>query len=455
MAYLDNNGVTYLWNKIKALFNKGITNLSVNGRTITFTKGDGTTGTINTQDTNTTYGNFKGATASADGGSGLVPAPTKGNEGKYLKADGTWGTPANTTYADMKGATSSAAGTHGLVPAPAAGKQSQYLRGDGTWATPTNTTYSDATQSTHGLMSVDDKKKLDGIASGANNYVHPTSSGNKHIPSGGSAGQFLKWSADGTAVWANDNNTTYSVFKGATASADGGSGLVPAPIKGQEDALLLGNGNWATISSKVTGDNGMNLSMTLTERDGTQHSIAGWSIGVANEGESGLMTADDKVKLNGIASGANNYVHPTSSGNKHIPSGGSAGQFLKWSADGTAVWANDNNTTYSDATQSTHGLMSVNDKKKLDAYPAYSTIQSTYATKSEITNMYKYCGSVASTDKLPTTGQRVGDVYNIEAASKYGGAGMNVAWNGTAWDPLGEIFTITAITNAQIDAICV
>ena len=455
MAYLDNNGVTYLWNKIKALFNKGITNLSVNGRTITFTKGDGTTGTINTQDTNTTYGNFKGATASADGGSGLVPAPTKGNEGKYLKADGTWGTPANTTYADMKGATSSAAGTHGLVPAPAAGKQSQYLRGDGTWATPTNTTYSDATQSTHGLMSVDDKKKLDGIASGANNYVHPTSSGNKHIPSGGSAGQFLKWSADGTAVWANDNNTTYSVFKGATASADGGSGLVPAPIKGQEDALLLGNGNWATISSKVTGANGMNLSMTLTERDGTQHPIAGWFIGEANEGESGLMTADDKVKLNGIADGANNYVHPTTSGNKHIPSGGSAGQFLKWSADGTAVWANDNNTTYSDATQSTHGLMSVNDKKKLDAYPAYSTIQSTYATKSEITNMYKYCGSVASSDKLPTTGQRVGDVYNIEAASKYGGAGMNVAWNGSAWDPLGEIFTITAITNAEIDTICV
>ena len=455
MAYLDNNGVTYLWNKIKALFNKGITNLSVNGRTITFTKGDGTTGTINTQDTNTTYSNFKGATASADGGSGLVPAPTKGNEGKYLKADGTWGTPANTTYADMKGATSSAAGTHGLVPAPAAGKQSQYLRGDGTWATPTNTTYSDATQSAHGLMSAADKKKLDGVETNANNYVHPTTSGNKHIPSGGSAGQFLKWSADGTAVWANDNNTTYSVFKGATASADGGSGLVPAPIKGQEDALLLGNGNWATISNEVTGDNGMNLSMTLTERDGTQHPIANWYIGVANEGESGLMDVDDKKKLDGIASGANNYVHPTSSGNKHIPSGGSAGQFLKWSADGTAVWANDNNTTYSDATQSTHGLMSVNDKKKLDAYPAYSTIQSTYATKSEITNMYKYCGSVASSDKLPTTGQRVGDVYNIEAASKYGGAGMNVAWNGSAWDPLGEIFTITAITNAEIDTICV
>lgn len=40
-------------NNINATY---IKNLSVNGRTITFTKGDGTTGTIVTQDTNTTYG---------------------------------------------------------------------------------------------------------------------------------------------------------------------------------------------------------------------------------------------------------------------------------------------------------------------------------------------------------------------------------------------------------------
>ena len=45
----------------------------------------------------------------------------------------------DTTYSDMKGATGSAAGTHGLVPAPAAGKQGQFLKGDGTWATPANT----------------------------------------------------------------------------------------------------------------------------------------------------------------------------------------------------------------------------------------------------------------------------------------------------------------------------
>lgn len=39
-------------NKINTTY---IKNLSVSGRTITFTKGDGTTGTITTQDTNTTY----------------------------------------------------------------------------------------------------------------------------------------------------------------------------------------------------------------------------------------------------------------------------------------------------------------------------------------------------------------------------------------------------------------
>ena len=65
--------------------------------------------------------------------------------------------------------------------------------------------------------------------------------------------------------------------------------------------------------------------------------------------------------------------------------------------------------------------------------------------------MYKYCGSAASADKLPTTGQRVGDVYNIETASKYGGAGMNVARNGSTWDPLGEIFSISTITNTWMD----
>jgi hypothetical protein len=39
-------------------------------------------------------------------------------------------------------------------------------------------------------------------------YSHPTTAGNKHVPTGGSAGEFLKYSASGTAVWATPSYTT-------------------------------------------------------------------------------------------------------------------------------------------------------------------------------------------------------------------------------------------------------
>lgn len=84
-----------------------------------------------------------------------------------------------------------------------------------------------------------------------------------------------------------------------------------------------------------------------------------------NEQYDGLMLSTDKIKLDGIATNANNYVHPTTSGNKHIPSGGSSGQILKWSADGTAIWGTEK--TYSNATTSSSGLMSASDKIDLDA----------------------------------------------------------------------------------------
>ena len=83
------------------------------------------------------------------------------------------------------------------------------------------------------------------------------------------------------------------------------------------------------------------------------------------------------------------------------------------------------------------------EKNKLAAFGAAST----YALKTDITNMYKYKGSVATVSALPASGNTTGDVYNVEAT------GMNYAWNGTAWDALGEIFTITSISNSDIDTI--
>lgn len=50
-------------------------------------------------------------------------------------------------------------------------------------------------------------------------------------------------------------------------------------------------------------------------------------------------TTEEKAKLEGIEENANNYTHPTTAGNKHIPSGGTTGQMLVNTEDGTAEWA--------------------------------------------------------------------------------------------------------------------
>lgn len=82
-------------------------------------------------------------------------------------------------------------------------------------------------------------------------------------------------------------------------------------------------------------------------------------------------TETEKQKLSGIANNANNYVHPTTSGNKHIPSGGSSGQILVWKADGEAQWGTDKDTTPAKATTGADGLMSKEDKTKLDGLKNY------------------------------------------------------------------------------------
>lgn len=263
-----------------------------------------------------------------------------------------------------------------------------------------------------------EKNKLAGLK----NYTHPTTSGNKHIPAGGSANQILGWSADGTAKWVNEKDTTYSVMSGATADADGKSGLVPSPTKGAQ-RWLDSTGAWTTPPNTTYG--------------------------AASTTSAGLMSAADKKKLDGVADGANKYVHPSytahDSGLYKITvdaTGHVSAVTAVAKGDITALGIPSTNTTYNDATQNTHGLMSTADKKKLDGFGAAST----YALKSDITAMYRYKGSVASYDKLPTSGQTIGDVYDV-------GDGMNYAWNGEKWDGLGQVFTIDAIQNIEIDTI--
>lgn len=291
---LGKESAKMLWKKIKAeLFNKSVTDVEVSGRTMTITKGDGSTSTQTTQDT--TYG------VVSKSANGLAPKlPDETATTKYLRQDGTWAVPPDN-----------------------------------------NTTYSDATQENHGLMPAADKKKLDGVEEGANKYVHPTSPGYKHIPSGGEETDMLIWSEDGTAAWATPSLTAASTQRGLLMQFKMGSDLV----------------------------------------------------------------CTDLLKP---------------------------------------------------ATNEEFGVMHPDDKAKLDALPSNSTLESTYAKKSDITGVYRPKGSVADASKLPTSDQQVGDVWSIEADSAFGPAGTNVVWTSDGkWDNLGGIVTMEELTQADIDEICV
>lgn len=79
-----------------------------------------------------------------------------------------------------------------------------------------------------------------------------------------------------------------------------------------------------------------------------------------------------------------------------------------------------------------------------------------YAKKTDIASVYKYKGSKANYAALPTEGQVVGDVYNVEAADSTHGikAGDNVAWDGTEWDVLaGTIDTSNFATKDELENI--
>ena len=157
---------------------KAIVGITRSGTTFTYTCVDGTTGTFTQQDNNT-WTAFKGATSSANGTAGYVPAPTKGNQDKFFKADGTW-------------------------------------------ATPTNTTYSVATQSADGLLSSTDKTKLDSIAEGANNYTLPTASstlgGVKTTSTVTSTSGLTACPIISGVPYYKDTNTTYSAMSAAEAT---------------------------------------------------------------------------------------------------------------------------------------------------------------------------------------------------------------------------------------------
>lgn len=280
--YLDQNGLLYLWNKIKSLFvakeeGKGLSandytdadktklagiaagankythpaytekpsglykvTVDATGHVSAATaaaKADITALGIPAQDT--TYSDMGAASASAPGSSGLVPAPAAGAQAKYLRGDGTWATPTNTTYSAMTGATASAAGKAGLVPAPAAGAQAKFLRGDGTWVVPTNTTYTPATTAANGLMSSADKAKLDAFGA-ASTYALKTDITGVYKYKGSKAAYANLPTSGNTAgdVWNVEADGMNYAWTGSAWDALGAAFTIEAITNAEIDAIL-------------------------------------------------------------------------------------------------------------------------------------------------------------------------------------------------------------------------
>ena len=211
-------------------------------------------------------------------------------------------------------------------------------------------------------------------------------------------------------------DTTYSA---ATTTSDG---LMSSTDKGKLNDIASGAQVNVIESIKIGTDSALTPSSKAV------------TIPIATDSVNGAMSSTDYSKLSNIAAGAQVNVIES----------------IKIGTD-SALTPSSKAITIPMANTTTNGAMSASDYSKLADFQAASN----YALKSDITGVYKYKGSVATEAALPSTGQTTGDVYDIQAASSYGAAGMNVAWNGTGWDALGGLFSIASITNAQIDTICV
>lgn len=189
---------------------------------------------------------------------------------------------------------------------------------------------------------------------------------------------------------------------------------------------------------------------------------------VAKESGKGLSTNDytttEKNKLAGIENGANKtIVDDTLSDTSTKPV---QNKIVKGEIDRAKNIADQSMTLAGNLANALMYEMLINDSGFIfkgtggTSYSLYKDLTSfvdlsPYAKKADIVGTYKYKGSVDTASALPTSGQTTGDVYNIVASSSYGPAGCNVAWNGSNWDSLGGIITITSISNSGLDTICV
>ncbi len=256
-----------------------IKGLSVNGKVITYTKGDNTTGTITTQDTvytlpiagtgvNGTLGGIKvGSGLIIDSGTGVLSA-TGGGTADSVEWSGVLNKPTDISYWNndsgyitlanvMAGATASTAGAAGVVPKPNSGDQAKYLRGDGQWATPTGNTYTAGT----GIDITNYVVKNMGVTDVA---ASPSAAGNGTIA-------VTKGTASGTSTsYVSVKGLNDAAYKPVVTTIDTSASL---PTSNAVKTFVEGKGYVTTNTTYTLSADTTNNKITLTPSSGTTQSI--------------------------------------------------------------------------------------------------------------------------------------------------------------------------------------
>ena len=220
---------------------------------------------------NSTWTAWKGATDSANGTAGYMPAPTSAQRGQFLRGDGSWVSLNNYSLPTASNSTLGGVKT-GAAITDTTGYTAVAIKDGVIYYKDTNTTYSFSNlqfQQTSGtnLMTYN-SQAVRTILAGSNitfthsnnvltiaakdttyNTVSKTAAGLcPALPNETTTTKYLR--QDGSWVTPPDNNTWID-FTGATNSAAGTKGVIQAPA-GAQNKFFRGDNTWQTISQNVT-----------------------------------------------------------------------------------------------------------------------------------------------------------------------------------------------------------
>lgn len=220
--------------------------------------------------TNTEYNNFSGATASAAGKAGLVPAPTSGKTNQVLHSNGSWeDETVQTTITGNAGTATKLANARNISLTGDATATAVSFDGSkdislstslasvttaGTIGSSTNETLTAGGTFTIPYVTKDSKGRVTG--GGTRTMTMPAAqtsvSGNAGTATKLANARNITLTGDATATAVSFDGskdvtiiTSIATMAGATASVTGKKGLVPAPTTSDTAKYLKGDGTWA------------------------------------------------------------------------------------------------------------------------------------------------------------------------------------------------------------------